>query len=145
LIFNNDKKQEQRQTQGNIQNDVPTTFRKKELTEDQRDSLREGKTVYTGDLLDKKGQKYSGYITLNKETGKLDFMFPKDYKEALAAEKVIPDNRHKPQVAKNNKGETTETNKHVNEPFKSGQTQPTETQQQEKEKKQVKPTGRKMS
>jgi hypothetical protein len=71
------------------------------LTGDQRDSLREGKTVHMVGLVDKKGKGYSGYITLNKETGKTDFMFPKQYKDALAAGKVVPDDRHKTQVAVN--------------------------------------------
>jgi hypothetical protein len=96
------------QKQNNDPGDAPKTFRKKELTEDQLNSAREGKTVHTGELTDRNGKKYSGYITLNKETGKYDFMFPKDYNEAHKAGKVIPDDRHKVQVAKNNNGNTTE-------------------------------------
>jgi hypothetical protein len=64
-------------------------------------------------LVDKKGKGYSGYITLNKETGKTDFMFPKQYKDALAAGKVIPDDRSKTQVAVNSEGKTNEANKNV--------------------------------
>jgi hypothetical protein len=127
--FDNDRKQEQNQQQGNAQKDAPRTFRKNELTGDQRDSLREGKTVYIDGLEDKKGKKYSGYITVNKETGKTDFMFPKDYKEALAAGKVIPDDRHKTQVAVNSEGKTNEATKKVNEPLEKGQTKPTEKQE----------------
>jgi hypothetical protein len=44
-------------------------------------------------LEDKNGKQYSGYITLDKETGKPDFMFPKQYKDALEKGLVIPDNR----------------------------------------------------
>jgi hypothetical protein len=139
LIFDNDKKQAQSVRQGNENGEAPKTFRKKELTEDQRSSLSEGKTVHTGELTDSKGKKYSGYITLNKESGKLDFMFPKDYRDALAAGKVIPDDRHKTQVARNNEGKTTEATKNVKEPLNSGQTQPTEKQAaQQEEKKEVK-------
>jgi hypothetical protein len=136
--FDNDRKQEQRQDsqQGN---DVPKTFRRQELTEDQRSSLREGKTVHMDGLVDKKGKGYSGYITLNKETGKTGFMFPKAYKDALVAGKVIPDDRHKTQVAVNSEGKTSEATKKVDKPLEKGQTQPTEEQavrqEQEKPKK----------
>ena len=130
--FDNDKNREQTQKQ---EKDVPKTFRKKTLTEDQRASLREGKTVYTGDLTDAKGKKYSGYITLNKATGKLDFMFPKDYREALAAGKVIPDDRHKTQVAVNTGGKTCEATKNVKDPLEKGQSAPTEKQDEKQKEK----------
>jgi hypothetical protein len=133
--FDNDRKQEQIQKQGNEHGDVPKTFRKKELNENQRDSLREGKTVYVDGLVDRKGKQYSGYITLNKETGKADFMFSKDYKDALAAGKVIPDDRHKTQVAVNSEGKTSETTKNVKEPLNKGQAQPTEKQAEKQEEK----------
>jgi hypothetical protein len=142
----NGKSQEQSQKQENGQKDIPKTFRKKELTEDQRSSLREGKTVYTGELLDAKGKKYCGYITLNKETGKTDFMFPKDYKDALAAGKVIPDDRCKTQVEVNSKGKTTEETKNLTEPLKQGQTKPDEKQAEKlEEKKETQKRGRKVS
>jgi hypothetical protein len=141
LIFDNDKKQSQNQKQTNEQVNAPKTFRKKELTENQRESLKEGKTVYVDGLEDKKGKKYSGYITLNKENGKSDFMFPGDYKKALADGKVIPDDRHKTQVAVNSEGKTNDATKNTKEPLKEGQTQPTAKQvekQEEQEKKVVK-------
>ena len=81
----------QSQEQDNAQRDVTKTFRKIELTEEQRSKLNEGKTIYIDDLVDKNGKPYSGYITWNKEAGKLDFMFAKEYKEKLAAGKIIPD------------------------------------------------------
>jgi hypothetical protein len=140
LIFN-DKKQSQKQNQPQSQNgqgDVPKTFRKKELSEDQRSSLREQKTVYTGDLTDRNGKKYSGYVTLNKESGKLDFMFPKDYKDALAAGRVIPDDRHKTQVAVNSEGKTNEATKKAEKPLEKGQTKPTEKQAEKQEKEEKK-------
>ena len=124
--FDNDKKPEQKQN--NEQKEVPKTFRKKELTEDRRSSLKEGKTVYVDGLTDKNGKGYSGYVTLNNESGKLDFMFPKDYKEALAAGKVVPDDRHKTQVAVNSEGKTNEATKKVKEPLNKGQKQLTEKQ-----------------
>jgi hypothetical protein len=151
--FDNDRRQEHGQTQDNGQKDVQKTFRGKELTGEQRDSLREGKTVYVDGLVDKKGKGYSGYITLNRETGKTDFMFSKQYRDALAAGKVVPDDRHKTQVAVNSEGKTNEATKDLKEPLKKGQMQPTgkqaekQVQKEEKqaEKKEVKKShGRKM-
>jgi hypothetical protein len=120
--------QSQTQKQSGEPGDVQKTFRGRELTADQRDSLREGKTVYVDGLKDRNGKGYSGYITLDRETGKSDFMFSKQYKDALAAGKVIPDDRHKVQVAKNSEGKTTEAVKNIKEPLNREQTQPTEKQ-----------------
>ena len=138
-FFNNEKKQYQKQE--NERHDVPKTFRKKELTEDRRSSLSEGKTVYVDGLVDKQGKGYAGYITLNKESGKTDFMFPKQYKDALAAGRVIPDDRHKTQVAVNSEVKSGEATKKVNQPLEKGQTQSDEKQE---EKQQKKRTGIKM-
>jgi hypothetical protein len=120
---------------------VPEKIKGVELSEQQRKELSEGKAVHVDGPVDKKGKGYSGYITLNKETGKTDFMFPKQYKDALAAGKVIPDNRSKTQVAVNSEGKIGEATKNVNEPLKKGQTQPAEKQaekQENQEKKTVK-------
>jgi hypothetical protein len=150
LLFNNDRKQEQNRQQSQQSQSsqssqqsqsspsVPKTFRKRELTEDQRSSLDEGKTVHISGLEDKSGKKYSGYITFDKETGKTDFLFPNQYSAAVAAGKVIPDDRHKTQVAVNSEGKTNEATKNLKEPLKQGQTQPDEKQakkQQNEEKK----------
>ncbi|MDR1339853.1 MAG: DUF3945 domain-containing protein [Prevotellaceae bacterium] len=51
--FDNEK-QEQSQKQSNEQKDVPKTFRGQKLDEDQRSSLKEGKTAYVSGLEDKK-------------------------------------------------------------------------------------------
>ena len=146
--FDNNK-QDKNQKLDNKPADVPKTFRKKELSEDQRDSLREGKTVYVDGLEDKKGKKYSGYITMNNEIGKTDFMFPKDYKEALAAGRVTPDDRHKTQVEVNSNGKTNEATKKADKPLDKGQSQPTEKQvekqtEKQEEGKKKKSTGVKM-
>jgi hypothetical protein len=133
FLFDTNKKQDQKQE--NEPQEVQKTFRGKELTQDQRDSLREGKTVHVDGLVDKKGKGYSGYITLNKESGKTDFLFPQQYKDALSAGKVIPDDRHKTQVAVNSEGKTDEATKNVKEPLKKGQTLPSEKQKQVKLKK----------
>jgi hypothetical protein len=126
--FDNDRRREHSQTQNYGQKDIQKTFRGKELTEDQRSSLSEGKTVHVDGLVDKKGKTYSGYITLNKEAGKTDFIFPKQYKDMLAAGKVVPDDRHKTQVAVNSEGKTNEATKKVEKPLEKGQTKPTAKQ-----------------
>lgn len=54
---------------------VPNTFRGKELDKQQYDKFKNGQTVYLTGLVDKKGKEYNGYITLNKEKGKTDFSF----------------------------------------------------------------------
>ena len=133
FLFDNEKKQSQQQN--NAQKDVQKTFRGRELTNDQRDSLREGASVYVGGLIDKKGEKYSGYINIDKETGKTNFMFPPEYKKALAEGKVTPDSRHQTQVEVNSNGKTNEATKNVKEPMKQGQTQPTEKQAEKQEVK----------
>jgi hypothetical protein len=135
--FDNEKQNQQQSQSSQQSQDVPKTFRKKELDEDQRSSLREGKTVYVDGLEDKNGKKYSGYITLNKEIGKTDFMFSKDYKAAVAAGKVIPDDRHKTQVAVNSEGKTNEATKNIKEPLQKGQTKPTEKQAEKQQAKQA--------
>ena len=133
FIFDNERKQSRQQD--NTQKDVQKTFRGKELTNDQRESLREGASVHVGGLVDKQGQKYSGYINIDKETGKTNFMFPHEYKKALAEGKVIPDSRHQTQVEVNSNGKTNESTKSVKEPVKQGQAQPDEKQAEKKEQK----------
>lgn len=148
IYFGNNQRQSQTQTQG--QNEVPKTFRKKELTEDQRASLQEGKTVYVSGLTDRNGKNYNGYITWKPEEGKTDFMFATDYKKALEQGLVKPDDRHKVQVAVNSEGKTTEATKNVKEPLEQGQTTPTEQQkerqntQEEQEEAQQQSRGRRI-
>jgi len=133
FLFDNDRKQSRQQN--NAQKEVPKTFRGKELTNDQRDGLREGASIYVGGLVDKQGQKYSGYINMDKETAKTNFMFPHEYKNALAEGKVIPDSRRQTQVEVNSNGKTNEATKNMKEPLKQGQTQPAEKQEVKKANK----------
>ncbi|MDR0606519.1 MAG: DUF3945 domain-containing protein, partial [Bacteroidales bacterium] len=44
-----------------------------ELTEQQQDTLQEGKTIFAQGLIDKKGREYDAYITWSNKTGKLSF------------------------------------------------------------------------
>lgn len=138
IHFANNPKQSQTQTQQQDQNqdEAPKTFRKKELTEDQRTSLQEGKTVYVSGLTDRNGKNYNGYITWKPEDGKTDFMFATDYKKALEQGLVKPDDRHKIQVAVNSEGKTNEPTKKINEPLEQGQTNPTEKQKEKQDTKQ---------
>jgi hypothetical protein len=124
-----DKENRQSHTRDNTQKDIQKTFRGKELSEEQRESLGEGKTVYVDGLTDKKGKGYSGYITVDKETGRTDFMFAKDYKAALAEGRVIPDDRHKTQAAAGSKSKTNETAKNGKESLDKGEKQPAEKQE----------------
>jgi hypothetical protein len=133
--FPDAQKQAQNQSEKIKQGELPDTFRKVKLSEDQKTSLKDGYTVYVSGMKDKKGQNYSGYMTMDKEQGKINFMFPGQYKEALKSGIVIPDNRHKTQVAANNDGTKAEVNKKMDEPMKQGQSQPTEKQQEKQEKK----------
>ena len=126
--FPDAKRQSQELSNKIKQGEVPNTFRKVKLSQDQKDSLNDGYTVYVSGMKDKKGRNYSGYITLDKKEGKTDFMFPNKYKENLQLGLVIPDSRHKVQVAANNEGVKVEAAKKVDVPMEKGQTQPTEKQ-----------------
>ena len=126
--FPDTKRQAQELSNKIKQGEVPNTFRNVKLSQDQQDSLKDGYTVYVSGMKDKKGRNYSGYMTLNKEQGKIDFMFPNQYNEALKSGLVIPDSRHKAQVAANNEGLKVEAAKKVDVPMEKGQTQPTEKQ-----------------
>lgn len=133
--FPDAQKQAQNQSEKIKQGEIPNTFRKIKLNEEQKASLKDGYTVHISGMKDKKGRDYSGYMTLNKKQGKIEFMFPGQYKEALKSGLVIADSRHKTQVANNNDGAKTEVSKKVDEPMKQGQSEPTEKQQEKQEKK----------
>ena len=102
-------KQSQKQTE------LPKTFRKVELTETERSKLSSDITMLVS-RVDASGKPYSGYITWNKEEGKLDFMFAKEYKEKLAAGKVTPDDAPK---KTEQQAENQAKNKDENEPKKT--------------------------
>ena len=122
---NNEQSKQQNQTQ-----EVPKTFRGKELTDEQHKDFKNGQTIYIDGLKDKKGQPYQGYITFNKENGKTNFEFPNQYKE-----RIKPTEAHKTQTAVNSQGKTNEATKKINEPLKSGQQRPKNKQQQEQQER----------
>ena len=122
---NNEQSKQQNQTQ-----EVPKTFRGKELTDEQHKDFKNGQTIYIDGLKDKKGQPYQGYITFNKENGKTNFEFPNQYKE-----RIKPTEAHKTQTAVNSEGKTNEATKNIKEPLKSGQQTPKNKQQQEQQER----------
>ena len=113
---------------------MPKVFRKQELTEKARLELEGGGTVKVTGLVDKKGKAYHGYITW-KPGEKPNFMFPKDYKDALEAGHVKPAVENEVQVAVNSQGKTTEATKNLKEALQSAQTQPTGAQKEKQEQK----------
>lgn len=153
LQFNADKKyieflfdHKQQQSQDHQQNssqtiEVPKIFRGKELSDEQYDKFKAGQTIYIDGLLDKKDQPYQGYITLNKDTGKIDFSFKNPIKVKEHAQPTEP---HKAQIAVNSQGKTNEATKNKKEPLGKAQQSTKNNQQQEKSKGTAKSRGRRM-
>ena len=148
FIFGDNKslreRQEHRQAQ---QQGVPHKLCGLELSEKQREALDSGRTLYLKNMVDKQGQPFNAYVRMDKEQNRPRFYkWNPDKKQETGKEKVVAvTEEHKTQVAVNNHGKTNEATKHVNEPLKTGQTQPTAAQkQQQDEKKQKKSRGRKM-
>lgn len=143
----NQQTQNNQQNQTNTQNqsqEVPKTFRGKELDDEQYNKFKAGQTVYVDGLIDKKGQKYQGYITFNQETGKTGFSFQNPNK---LKEQAKPTEAHKTQTAVNSEGKTNEATKNIKEPLQKGQQTPKNKKQQEQQEKPETPAkskGRKM-
>ncbi|MBP4137239.1 DUF3945 domain-containing protein [Flavobacterium geliluteum] len=146
-----DRGNSNQQIQRNGQNNQPSqsqevskTFRGKELDDEQYNKLKAGQTIYVDGLVDKKGQNYQGYITLNKETNKTDFSFQNPDK---LEEQAKPAEAHKTQTAVNSEGKTNEATKNIKEPLKSQQQTPKDEKQQEQQENAQAPAkskGRKM-
>ncbi|MDQ8141099.1 DUF3945 domain-containing protein [Chryseobacterium sp. CFS15] len=138
FLFDNSAHHQQPQsTQQNQSSEVPRTFRGKDLTNEQYDQFKAGQTIYIDGLVDKKDQKYQGYITLNKESGKVDFSFQNPNK---VKEQAQPTDAHKTQVAVNSEGKTNEATKKIKEPLQSRQQAPKNKKQQENQEKPKVPT-----
>lgn len=116
--------------------EIPDIFRKQKLTEKARLELESGGTVKVTGLVDKKGKLYHGYITWSPDTGKTNFMFPKDYKAAMEEGRAKPAIENEVQVAVNSQGKTTEATKSLQEALQSEQTKPTGEQKQRQDRKQ---------
>ncbi|WP_261511760.1 DUF3945 domain-containing protein [Chryseobacterium paludis] len=87
LQFNADKRYVEFQFKKNIKSlsmkdlnsreraEVPSVFRGRKLYSWQMDKLKAGETAYINSLTDGKGKKYQGYMTFNREVGKIEFSF----------------------------------------------------------------------
>lgn len=139
LFDNSTHHQQSQNTQQNQtpSSEIPRTFRGKDLSDEQYDLFKAGQTIYIDGLLDKKDQKYQGYITLNKESGKIDFSFQNPNK---IKEQAKPTDAHKTQVAVNSEGKTNEATKNTKEPLQSRQQVPKDKKQKEQQEKPKVPT-----
>ena len=125
FIFENKQGLKERQ-QHSQQQGAPHKLCGLELSDKQREALDSGRTLYLKNMVDKEGQPFNAYVKMDKE------------KVVAVAEE------HKTQIAVNNQGKTNEATKNVNEPLKSGQTQPTAAQKQKQDEKKQQRRGRKM-
>ena len=145
FIFNNNRgfKERQQQTQ---QQGAPHKLCGLELSEKQREALDSGRTLYLKNMVDKEGQPFNAYVKMDKEQNRPRFYkWNPDKKQETGKEKVVAvAEEHKTQIAVNNQGKTNEATKNVNEPLKSGQTQPTVAQKQKQDEKKQQRRGRKM-
>lgn len=144
FVFDNGRgfKERQQQTQ---QQSVPRKLCGLELSEKQREALDSGRTLYLKNMVDKEGKSFNAYVRMDKDQNRPRFYkWNPDKKQGTGKVEAVAE-EHKTQVAVNNHGKTNEATKHVNEPLKTGQTQPTAVQQQKQdESKQKKSRGRKM-
>ena len=117
-----------------------------ELSDKQREALDSGRTLYLKNMVDKEGQPFNAYVKMDKEQNRPRFYkWNPDKKQETGKEKVVAvAEEHKTQIAVNNQGKTNEATKNVNEPLKSGQTQPTVAQKQKQDEKKQQRRGRKM-
>ena len=116
---------------GNIR--APITLGGIPLTTEQRNDFEQHKAILVKDMKrDGQDQPYTAYVKYSYEAGK-----PKYYKtnpDVSHKQEVAPTAEHRTQVAVNSQGKTNEATKHVGEPLKQGQTQPTEQQQRRQNK-----------
>ena len=108
-----------------------------ELTEKQQAALNEGRTLYIKNMVDRAGQPFNAYVKFDKEENRPRFYrWNPDRKQEQGEAKVVAvAEENKTQVAVNNEGKTNEATKHVKESLKKEQTEPTEKQKKEVQKK----------
>ena len=145
FIFENKQGLKERQ-QHTQQQGAPRKLCGLELSDKQREALDSGRTLYLKNMVDKEGQPFNAYVKMDKEQNRPRFYkWNPDKKQETGKEKVVAvAEEHKTQVAVNNDGKTNEATKNVNEPLKSGQTQPTAAQKQKQDEKKQQRRGRKM-
>lgn len=145
FIFENKQGLKERQ-QHSQQQGAPRRLCGLELSDKQREALDSGRILYLKNMVDKEGQPFNAYVRMDKEQNRPRFYkWNPDKKQETGKEKVVAvAEEHKTQVAVNNDGKTNEATKNVNEPLKSGQTQPTAAQKQKQDEKKQQHRGRKM-
>ena len=145
FIFENKQGLKERQ-QHSQQQGAPHKLCGLELSDKQREALDSGRTLYLKNMVDKEGQPFNAYVKMDKEQNRPRFYkWNPDKKQETGKEKVVAvAEEHKTQIAVNNQGKTNEATKNVNEPLKSGQTQPTAAQKQKQDEKKQQRRGRKM-
>ena len=145
FIFENKQGLKERQ-QHSQQQGAPHKLCGLELSDKQREALDSGRTLYLKNMVDKEGQPFNAYVRMDKEQNRPRFYkWNPDKKQETGKEKVVAvAEEHKTQVAVKNDGKTNEATKNVNEPLKSGQTQPTAAQKQKQDEKKQQHRGRKM-
>ena len=147
FIFGDNKSLRERQEHKQAQQQgAPHKLCGLELSEKQREALDSGRTLYLKNMVDKQGQPFNAYVRMDKNQNRPRFYkWNPDKKQETGKEKVVAvAEEHKTQVAVNNHGKTNEATKNVNEPLKSGQTQPTAAQKQKQDEKKQQRRGRKM-
>lgn len=75
FLFDKPTQNKQQKQNQKPSGEIPKMIRGKELTEDQRKLLKEGKTIYISGFLSKSGSAYNGYLKLDGKNGKVDFSF----------------------------------------------------------------------
>lgn len=145
FIFENKQGLKERQ-QHSQQQGAPRKLCGLELSDKQCEALDSGRTLYLKNMVDKEGQPFNAYVKMDKEQNRPRFYkWNPDKKQETGKGKVVAvAEEHKTQVAVNNQGKTNEATKNVNEPLKSGQTQPTAAQKQKQDEKKQQRRGRKM-
>lgn len=128
-----DGKPGQNQSQGRTYEEAPREFRGKELTDEQYNKFKDGLTVYVSGLVDKNDKEYQGYITYNKESGKVGFSFNNPSK---SKEEAMP--------AGTSQSETKAAQSPARETEKAQKDNDTTKQQQQEQDAPAKSRGRKM-
>lgn len=75
FLFDKPSQNKQQKQEQKPSGEIPKMIRGKELTEEQRQLLKEGKTIYISGFLSKSGNAYNGYLKLDGKNGKVDFSF----------------------------------------------------------------------
>lgn len=84
------KQATQQQTQDGVSLEIPTSYRGKEFTPGQMDTLKDGGTVFMGEMTSKSNKTYQLYVTTNPETGKIVPMFPDEYHKKVDEGSIRP-------------------------------------------------------